>query len=287
MGFKMPKEIAEGMINVGRTKAELTIKKLLLLGFLAGSYIAFGGFLAIRAAGNLSEQFGSLQKFLFGAVFPLGLIMVIIAGAELVTGNMMTQPIAYFDKKISLKDLLKNWTFVYIGNFVGALFFAYFLAYKTGIIMEPARVGEVSRAFPWAVYAVKIANAKVDLSWGEAFLRGIGCNWLVALAVWMAYSADDIIGKIFAIWWPIMGFVAMGFEHSVANMFFIPLGIYVGQDPIYISFVNSTEGVLLSAPTLKANWFTFIVNNLIPVTLGNIMGAGIFVAAIYWYVYRR
>jgi formate/nitrite transporter len=283
----MPKDIAEGMINLGRTKAELPIISELLLGFLAGSYIAFGGFLAIRTAGNLPEQFGSLQKLLFGAVFPLGLILVIIAGAELVTGNMMTQPIAYFDKKISLKNLLKNWTFVYLGNFIGALFFAYFLAYKTGIVMEAVKVGGVSKAFPWAVYAVKIANAKVNLSWGEAFLRGIGCNWLVALAVWMAYSADDIIGKIFAIWWPIMGFVAMGFEHSVANMFFIPLGIYVGQDPIYINFVNSAEGVLLSAPTLKADWFTFIVNNLIPVTLGNIIGAGIFVAAIYWYVYRK
>ncbi|MGB9809250.1 MAG: DUF4149 domain-containing protein, partial [Caldanaerobacter sp.] len=112
MSFKMPKDIADGMINLGKTKAQFSIKKQLLLGFLAGSYIAFGGFLAIRAAGNLPEEFGSLQKLLFGAVFPLGLILVIIAGAELVTGNMMTQPIAYFDKKINLRELLKNWTFV-------------------------------------------------------------------------------------------------------------------------------------------------------------------------------
>jgi len=287
MGFKMPKDIAEGMSSLGKAKSELSISKLLVLGFLGGTYIALGGLLAIRAAGALPDSFGSLQKFIFGAVFPLGLILVVIAGAELVTGNMMTQPMAYFDRKIDLKGLLKNWTFVYIGNFIGSVFVAYFLAYKTGLIMEVAKMGEIPKALPWALYAVKIANAKVSLSWWQAFLRGIGCNWLVALAVWMAYSAEDIIGKIFAIWWPIMGFVAIGFEHSVANMFFIPLGIYAGSDPLYVNFAKSAEGILLNVPILKATWENFIVNNLIPVTLGNIVGAGFFVATIYWYVYRK
>lgn len=283
MGFKQPSEIAKGMVEIGIKKANLTADKMIILGFLAGAYIGLGGFLAIRVSGSISSDiWGSLQKLVFGAVFPVGLMLVIIAGAELVTGNFMTQTISFVDGKITLKGVLKNWLLVYIGNLLGSLFIAFVLAYKTGLIMETVKLANASLDLPWASYIVKIANAKVSLSWWEAFWRGVGCNWLVALAVWIAFAAEDIVGKIFAIWWPIMAFVSIGFEHSVANMFFIPLGIFAGNDVKYINLVQ-----IAKVPALKATWESFIVNNLIPVTLGNIVGAGLFVGVVYWYVYLQ
>ncbi|AIS53138.1 formate transporter FdhC [Thermoanaerobacter kivui] len=288
MAFKTPKEIAQGMVQTGRAKAELPIIKMLVLGFLAGAYIALGGLLAVKVAGTIpNEVLGSLQKFIFAAVFPVGLMMVLIAGGELVTGNMMTQPIAFLDKKIGFGGIIKNWTFVYIGNFIGSVFVAYVLSYFTGLILEPVKTGDVVTSMPWAAFVVKIANAKTSMPWWVAFWRAVGCNWLVALAVWMAFAAEDIVGKIFAIWWPIMAFVAIGFEHSVANMFFIPLGIYAGNDPAYIAFAKSAQGIAAHAPLLKATWESFLVNNLIPVTLGNIVGAGLFVGTVYWWVYLK
>jgi len=288
MAFKQAKDIAKGMVQIGEKKAALLILNMIVLGFLAGAYIAFGGLLAIRASATLpNETWGSLQKFVFGALFPVGLMLVVMAGAELVTGNFMTQTIAFVDKKINLGSLFKNWFYVYLGNFIGSIFVAYILAYKTGLIMEPVKLGNMVTNIPWATYVVKLANAKISLTWTEAFWRGVGCNWLVALAVWLAFGAEDIIGKIFAIWWPIMAFVTIGFEHSVANMFFIPLGIFAGNSPVYETFVHSSQGIMVNAPVLKATWSSFLYNNLIPVTLGNIVGAGFFVAIIYWYVYLK
>ncbi|MFZ5755085.1 MAG: formate/nitrite transporter family protein [Bacillota bacterium] len=288
MAFKSPNDIAMGMVQVGVKKAALSVKKMLILGFLAGAYIALGGFLAVRVGGAVpNDVWGSLQKFIFAGVFPVGLMMVIIAGAELVTGNFMTQPIAFLDRKIGISGVIKSWTFVYLGNFIGSIFVAFVLSYLTGLIMEPVKAGDVVTKMPWAAYIVKVANAKTALTWWEAFWRAVGCNWMVVLAVWMAFSAEDIVGKIFAIWWPIMAFVAIGFEHSVANMFFIPLGIFAGSDPTYVAFTQTAQGIAAQAPVLKATWETFFLNNLIPVTLGNIVGAGLFVAMVYWYVYLK
>jgi len=263
---------------------------------LAGAYIAFGALLAEIVAGGLSAglvQNGTLAdgtpikyamptgllKFATGAVFPVGLMLVVIAGSELFTGNCMFAPIAWLDKKITLKGFAINWTLVYLGNLIGALFVAYFLAYWSGLFSTA----------PFAQWAMNVANGKIGLSWDDALLRGIGCNWLVCLAVWLAIASDDIIGKILGIWFPIMAFVAIGFEHSVANMFFIPLGIALANDSGIISSLKIN--VATSYPNLgqglTTDWVHFVVNNLIPVTVGNILGAAIFVAAAYWWVYIR
>ncbi|MBN1484596.1 MAG: formate/nitrite transporter family protein [Chloroflexia bacterium] len=257
MAFKSPKEIALSACSIGKTKSETGIAKLLVLGFLAGAYIAFGGFLAIMVGKGVSADLGpGIGKLLFGGVFPVGLMLVVIAGSELFTGNCGVITPSCLRGSARWMGLLKNWIFVYIGNFIGSLVVAYFLAYLTGL----------TEAEPYLSATKGIAEGKIALSFGEAFFRGVGCNWLVCLAVWMAVSAEDIAGKILAIWWPIMAFVALGFEHSVANMFFIPLGMFNGA--------NVSVG-------------EFLINNLLPVTLGNIVGGAGFVGAIYWWLYGR
>lgn len=258
MSFKTPREIAEASCTLGTAKTQMSWTKLLVLAFLAGAFIAFGGQLAVTVAAGSPwpVELPGLQKFLFGAVFPVGLMLVVIAGSELFTGNCMIPVLSCLTGKARWTGLFKNWFFVYIGNFIGALFVAYFLVYLTGLFSKD----------PWMTYIGNIGVAKTSLSWGAAFWRAVGCNWLVCLAVWMAIASDDIAGKILAIWFPIMAFVALGFEHSVANMFFIPAAIFV---------------------TGKVTWGAFIVNNLIPVTLGNILGGAFFVGILYWFVYMR
>ena len=289
MPFKAPGDIAKAAINSGCTKCTTTWDKLLILAFLAGAYIAFGALLAKIVAGGLvggtltagdsvtKVAYGSgIIKFVTGALFPVGLMLVVIAGSELFTGNCMFAPIAWLDKKITIKGFVINWTLVYIGNFIGSLFVVYFLAYWSGLF----------NVTPWASWAMTIANGKLLLSWDDALLRGIGCNWLVCLAVWLAVSSDEIIGKILGIWFPIMAFVTIGFEHSVANMFFIPLGIAVANDSGIIAANKITAPAAFSG-SLTTDWVHFLVNNLLPVTIGNILGAAIFVAGIYWWVYIR
>ena len=290
MAFKVPADIAKAAIAAGCTKCNITWQKLLVLGFLAGAYIAFGALLSEIVAGGLSNGTitgpdgaiwkialpAGLVKFAAGAVFPVGLMLVVIAGSELFTGNCMFAPISVLNGEAPLKGLLKNWSIVYLGNFLGSIFVAYFLAYQCGFFDN----------LPWAGWAATVANTKCGLDFGTAFLRGIGCNWLVCLAVWLAISSEDVISKIFACWFPIMAFVAIGFEHSVANMFFIPLGIFAANDPVIASNL-ATAGVATANLTGGVGWYNFFVTNLIPVTLGNIVGAALFVAALYWYVYLR
>jgi formate/nitrite transporter len=204
-------------------------------------------------------------------------MLVVIAGSELFTGNCMFLPIGILNKEGSWKGLAINWIVVYVGNFIGALFVAYFLAYQSGLFGTA----------PFAVWATaNVANAKCGLSFWAAFLRGIGCNWLVCLAVWLALSADDVIGKIFSCWFPIMAFVTIGFEHSVANMFFIPLGLLIANDASIVSKVGLTNAQI---GNLVGNQgiVNFLWGNLVPVTLGNIVGGAIFVSLLYWWVYMR
>lgn len=290
MTFKVPAEIAKASIASGCTKCTITWQKLLVLGFLAGAYIAFGALLSEIVAGGLSNGTitaangdiwkialpSGLIKFAAGAVFPVGLMLVVIAGAELFTGNCLFAPISLFNKEATFKGLAVNWILVYVANLIGSMFVAYFLAYKCGLF----------NTMPWAGWAVTVANTKCGLDFTTAFLRGIGCNWLVCLAIWLAISADDIVGKILAIWFPIMAFVTIGFEHSVANMFFIPLGLFAANDPAIAASLATAK---ISTANLigTTGWYNFFVTNLIPVTLGNIVGAALFVAAIYWYVYVR
>lgn len=258
--FKSPGDTARAVATTGGVKDKSKISHTILLAFLAGAYIAFGGLLAeVTNAGMVAAGFPvGLSKFAFGAVFPVGLMLVVIAGSELFTGNVMYMTMGILHGKASWGGLARNWIVSWIFNFVGALFVAYVLAYLGGVILADPAI---------TAGAIKVATGKVNLSWDVAFIRAIGCNWLVCLAVYLAFASDDIIGKILGIWFPIMAFVTIGFEHSVANMFFIPLGMFLGG-----------EGI---------TWTTMIWNNIIPVTLGNIVGGAIFVACIYWFVYLR
>ena len=258
MGFKKPAEIAQSSIAAGTAKTLISPDKLLLLGFLAGAYIAFGGLLAIAVGKGVNvETLGpGIAKLLFAGVFPVGLMLVVIGGSELFTGNCLLPPMAALKGDAQWNGVFKNWIWVYIGNFIGSVFVAYFFASATGLF----------GAEPYHTAVMKIAEAKVNLGWMKLFWRAVGCNWLVCLAVWLSIAAEDIIGKIFAMWFPIMAFVAIGFEHSVANMFFIPTGMFAGA--------NVTLG-------------QFLFSNLLPVTLGNIAGGLVFVAGIYHYLYVK
>ena len=256
MSFKSPKDTACAIEGVGCAKANLPWEKLLVLGFLAGAFIAFGGLLAIIVGKGINTETlgGGFGKFIFGGVFPVGLMLVVIAGAELFTGNTACTIPAVMSGKATWGGLLRNWVLAYVGNFVGSLFVAFFLAYLTNLCAKD----------PYLSAVQAIASGKVSQGFVPLFFKGVGCNWLVCLAVWLAVASDDIAGKIWGIWWPIMAFVALGFEHSIANMFFIPLGIFYGA---------------------QVSWGQFFVNNLIPVTLGNIVGGAFFVGFIYWWLY--
>jgi formate/nitrite transporter len=258
MSFKSPPEIARAGVETGITKAALSWDKALVAGFLAGAYIAFAGLLAVvTSAGMDPKLWGGVQTLVTGGVFTLGLVLVVIAGSELLTGNMALLPLSLLDRKITLGRLSFNFFWVLIGNVLGSLFVAYFLAKETGVITAEAPLARLS--------AIATAKGVTESDW-QIFLRAVGCNWLVCLAVWMALGAEDIGGKVLAIFFPIMAFVAMGFDHVVANMFFLPAAIFshvpgIGWDD-----------------ALK-NWvFAF---------LGNLVGAGIFVSTSYWYLYVR
>ncbi len=269
--FKSPADTAKACVAIAELKNSAPLSNLIILSFLAGAYIAFGGLLAEVVTGGLAAAGAppGIVKLLFGAVFPVGLMLVVIAGSELFTGNCMYMPMGILKGKASWMGLGRNWVVSWIFNLVGALFVAYCLAYLSGILAVP----------PWDAGALTVAKTKAlggaqfvaagktvtSLTWMQVFWRAIGCNWLVCLAVYLAIASDDIIGKIFGIWFPIFAFVATGFEHVVANMFFIPMGIFLG-------------GV---------TWSQFFMNNMIPATLGNIVGGAIFVGAIYWWTYLR
>ncbi|MGB4654557.1 MAG: formate/nitrite transporter family protein [Bacteroidales bacterium] len=259
MGFKTPKQIVAYVETVAETKKQTPASKTFVSAILGGAYIAIGSLLALIIGGNLPgleiNNVG-IQKFVFGAVFPLGLVLVGIAGAELFTGNT-----AYFMPSVLSKQMkwgvpLKNWTIVYIGNLVGSLVVAWLFTYYTKII-------DGTHAMQ---YAINIGELKTSTSFGILLVKGAVCNWLVALAMWMSFAAEDIAGKFLVLWFPIMAFVSMGYEHSVANMFFIPTAIFHGAN---------------------VTWYQFFVNNLIPVTLGNIIGGGFFVGMAYWYIYKK
>ena len=267
--FKSPADTAKAISATAGAKDSAKLTNVILLSFLAGAYIAFGGLLAIVATGGMKGVVpAGFEKFVFGAVFPVGLMIVVIAGSELFTGNVMFMTLGVLDGTASVGGLAKNWVISWIFNFVGALFVAYVLAYMGGITFTAAAKGSAAynSTAPFMAKAIGVAEPKVNMDFTVAVIRGIGCNWLVCLAVWLANASDDIIGKLVGIWFPIMAFVCIGFEHSVANMFFIPLGMFCGAN---INFVQ------------------IITANLIPVTIGNIIGGAVFVACIYWYTFLK
>jgi formate/nitrite transporter len=259
MGYKKSNEIVKTVNQIAYEKRLANNTKTFVLALLGGAYIAFGGILAIMIGGGIPAIAAAnpgLQKFIFAAVFPLGLILIAVAGGELFTGNTSYFIPSVLNKNLPISAPFKNWTIVYIGNFIGSLFIAYFIAYFTGILGES----------PWKEATIHLAEHKVEKGFWIVLVKGIACNWLVALAMWKSYAARDISGKILAIWIPIMAFVAMGFEHSIANMFFIPTAIFYGAD---------------------IAWTDFIFHNLVPATIGNTIGGAFFVGCIYWFVYDK
>lgn len=263
---KTPATVADSLTRtVCVKKTQQSVLNLAILGIFAGVYIGFGAQLATFVTHDAAAFLGlGMSKLIGGAVFSVGLMLVVIAGAELFTGNNLIL-LSVLDRQVKLRGLLRNWTIVYIANFAGALLLV-LLMYWGGLWKTGG--GAVGAA------AVKLADAKVGLSFLEALARGILCNWLVCLAVWMAVSARDVVGKIFAIFFPIMAFVASGFEHSIANMYFIPMGLALKGQGLAEASSNLTIGGMF-------------VKNLIPVTIGNIIGGALFVAALYWIVYVR
>jgi len=270
---KTPTMVGKSLIEkIGVKKVTAPWWQSFILGILAGVYIAFGAELATIVTCDMAKYTGvGFAKFMAGSVFSVGLMLVVIAGAELFTGNNLLTVCA-LGRKISLKGMLKSWGWIYLANFVGSILLVWIM-YGSGLW----KVGNLAVG----AKALNIANAKVNLSWTEAFCRGIGCNWLVCLAVWMALGSRNIIGKIFAIYFPIMAFVASGFEHSIANMYFIPLGIYLKGHSAVVSAAN------LTGKLNNLTWSGFWIHNEIPVTLGNIVGGAFFVGLLYWLVYCR
>lgn len=250
--------------------------RLLVLGILAGAYIGFGGELSNMIGHDAAAFVGvGLAAFIKGAVFSVGLMLVVIAGAELFTGNTMIT-MSVLDGKSRFGGLLYNWSIVYVANLIGSLLVAYIM-FGSGLL-EGANVA-VGAA------ALKTAAGKASLAFWPAFFRGIMCNWLVCLAVWMALTSRNTIGKVWAIFFPIMAFVASGFEHSIANMYFIPIGILLkGVNEVVAA---ATAAGLAPEKLANVGLYGFLVRNLIPVTLGNIVGGGFFVATLYWLAYVR
>lgn len=266
-----PPDIAKNVVGLAEKKATTSAPSLQLLALLAGAYIAMGAVLSTVVTNDLPAYIGDgLSRLVGGLSFSLGLILVILGGAELFTGNNLMVA-GLLEKKVTFKQVLKNWSWVYFFNFAGALLIV-FIFYFSGIWK--------ANNYAIAVKAVSIANTKISLYWSEAFFRGILCNWLVCLAVWLSMAGKDAFSKIMGIMLPVTAFVAIGLEHSIANMYFIPMGIMLKNAVI-------SQGLLTPDALQGINWTGFFWKNLIPVTLGNLVGGVFFVAVAYWSAYLR
>jgi formate/nitrite transporter len=267
-----PAETTGAIVAAGERVLTQPLSRTLVLSLRAGFYIAFGAQLATVVTSDAAAHLGlGVSRLLGGSVFSLGLMLVVVCGAELFTGNSLLAKAALHGR-IPWGKLAENWGVVLLGNFAGSLFFAWLMT-ETGL-WQTGRIGE---------HAISIAATKCQLEFWPAFVRAILCNWLVCLAVFMATAARDVAGKLLACYVPIMAFVASGFEHNVANMYFIPYALLVkGFDPEYMAKIGD-KVANLDALT----WTAFFINNLIPVTIGNIIGGAVFVAAIYWVVFLR
>ncbi len=267
----LPAEMAVRAESIGVRKAAMPFWTVLTLAILAGAFIALGAIFATTVAAGLSGvvPYG-IARLLIGLVFSLGLILVVVGGAELFTGNNLIV-MAWAGGKVTTMALLRNWGIVYLGNLIGSLGTALMMFMSKQYSFGSGAVGTA---------ALSIANSKVHLGFVQAVFLGIMCNVLVCLAVWMTYSARSTVDKIMAIVFPITAFVAGGFEHSIANMYFIPIGLLIKEyDPLFVASTKlELEGL---------TWQAFAVNNLVPVTIGNIIGGAVLVAIIYWFVFLR
>jgi formate transporter len=264
-----PKEIANRIEQISISKSTIDPLRVFALSLLAGAFIAFAAvFYTIIIYDSMMSD--GITRLLGGLVFCLGLILVVVAGAELFTGNNLLV-MACVDKKITFKQLMMNWIIVFFGNLIGSLGVVFLIYLSDQWLISGGALG---------AKVVMIANSKVNLSFLVAFARGILCNALVCMAIWMCFACHTVTDKVLAILFPITGFVAMGFEHSVANMYFIPAGIMAQMNPDIVKTVGS------SVDLSHLNIYGFM-DNLLPVTLGNIVGGSFFVGIIYWFIYLR
>jgi len=254
-----PKETTLNFAASANYKANLPLLKFCILSISGGAFIAFGGLLSVIVAGGMpgiGETNPGLIKFIAGALFPIGLIMVSVTGADLFTSDCAAFTYTSLQKQIKIKKFFKYLLLSYIFNFIGTQIVAFLLSYEVGLLDKN----------PWQSYLHYYSEAKVNQDFMKVLLKGIGANWLVCLGMFMGYSAKDITGKCIAIWIPVMLFVTLGYEHSIANMFFIPAAIYSGAD---------------------IAWNSFFLQNLIPATIGNFIGGAVLVGCTYWYIYLK
>lgn len=257
-------EIVKNFAAAGKNKAEMPVMKMLVLGILAGMFIALGGAVTNTASHSIEDV--STARIISGMLFPGGLSMVILMGGELFTGNCLI-PISVFEKQTTVSKMLKNWVFVYLGNFIGAMLVAY----------GCAKFGQLNYSDGGlAVFTMKLAASKASVTAANGVVLGFFCNVLVCLGVLCSLSAKDTAGRIIGTIFPIAIFVICGFEHCIANMFYIPAGLFAAEVPAYAAKA-AEAGLDLSSLT----WGNFFITNLVPVTIGNILG-GVFVAVMMW-----
>lgn len=267
----LPQEMATRSEYLGERKAEMSFQTMFSLAILAGIFIGLGAmFATTAAAGTAGVLPYGVTRVLTGIVFCLGLVLVIVGGAELFTGNNLIV-MAWASGKVSTASLFRNWTIVFFGNFVGSILTVILVFASQQYLFANGAVGQT---------ALGIANSKVQLGFIQAIALGVLCNMLVCLAIWLTLSARSTIDKIAAIIFPITAFVAAGFEHSIANMYFIPMGLLIKNfDPAFAAAAQIDLNGL--------TWVTFLVDNLLPVTIGNIIGGSVGVAAVYWSIFLR
>ncbi|MGE5380582.1 MAG: formate/nitrite transporter family protein [Methylocystaceae bacterium] len=311
MSYLLPTDIAESASKISKKKSGLSFGKMLILGILAGAYVGFGANVATVVGSDAAKYLGTgVGQFLFGAVFSVGLMLVLIAGAELFTGNNMFMIIGVLNGDCTWGSLSRNWAVVWLANLIGSVLLVYLIVfgYYGTLTPDASTLGWLKGVV--GAKALLIAKGKLELTWISAFSRAILCNWIVCLAVWLSLASNDVASKIFAIFFPIMAFATCGFEHSVANMFFVPMGLVLSHFPALVDLAAHSvltaqqAAVLAGGGTLPADaltaiaqfkaaipdlftWQHFLVNNLIPVTLGNIVGGSVLVAGFYWYAYQR
>ena len=265
-----PPEVAAKMKSIGVSKATMSTSQLFVLALIAGAFISFGAMYYTVVMTSPGDSFGPV-RMLGGISFSLGFILVVIAGAELFTGNNLIV-MAWAGGLVSTSQLFRNWGLVYIANMIGAF----------GTLLLVVLSGYLDgNHYGVGVTAISTAMHKVDHNFTEAFFRGVFCNALVCLASWMCYAARSVTDKILAIIFPVSAFVAMGFEHCIANMFMIPLGIVASMDPHIVELGGFATEQLQNLTVMG------FLNNILPVTLGNIVGGAGMVAFVYYYIYLR
>ena len=290
MVFHHPAAVIAQSGDAGSYHVNLPAWNMVLRGFMAGAFIAMGCALATMCSTNVAAgaaivkdtpalAYGmssvGLGQLILGAVLPLGFVLTVLTGAELFTGDAMLTPLAAFTRKVSWVQVFNLWIWVYIGNLIGSIVWAYIMANGPFVSFNPDGTGVITA---FGMRAIAIASLKTSyVGWmgiWSAFLKGVGCNWLVNLAVLLGLSADDLVGKFIGVWFPIMAFASSGLEHAVANMYFIPAGIL-------------TEGFDPTKALTSVNWISMWTANIIPVTFGNIVGGLLFMGIIYWVAFRN